>query len=487
VTTDNAPEKVKLWRRLGFSWPGGGMKGRSLAFRLVLLSSLWIFAALLAGSFVITGLFRDYVKRNFDQRLETLLDGMVALSEIEQGQLVLSRAPGEPRFDVPYSGWYWQIADRKEVLQRSRSLWDRRMDPRRFGDGSDVLRYDETGPQNQQLRIVERTISLPGSNTPFYYQVAGDKAESLADIQEFESVLGWALGALGSGLVAAVLLQVRLGLRPLRRIGESLSEIRSGRTERLSGDFPLEVTPLADELNQLLDHNADVVRRARTHVGNLAHALKTPVAVLANEADAAGDSHLAEVVRRQATVMKRLVDHHLARARAAASVNVLGVRTDLKPVVEALCRTLQRIYAERNISVDSETDERAAFRGERHDFEDLLGNLVDNACKWAKRQVIVTTTTEGGRIEITVDDDGPGLPEAQRLAVFQRGTRLDESTPGTGLGLSIVRDVAGLYGGDVTLGESPLGGLRATLVLPGFDPDAVVATPARPERPAKTS
>ncbi|MCK6454019.1 MAG: sensor histidine kinase [Alphaproteobacteria bacterium] len=478
---------MNIGGRQGSFWPGAGMKGRSLAFRLVLLSSLWIFAALLAGSFVITGLFRDYVRRNFDQRLETLLDGMVALSEIEQGQLVLSRAPGEPRFDVPYSGWYWQIADRNDVVQRSRSLWDRRMEPRRVGaagggEGAEILRYDDIGPQNQKLRVIERMILLPGGSTPYFYLVAGDTAESLADIQEFESVLGWALGALGSGLVAAVLLQVRLGLRPLRRIGEALGEIRSGRAEKLSGDFPLEVTPLADELNQLLDHNAEVVRRARTHVGNLAHALKTPVAVLANEADAAGDSHLAEVVRRQAALMKRLVDHHMARARAAASVNVLGARTELKPVIEALCRTLQRIYAERRISVDCETDERAAFRGERHDFEDLLGNLVDNACKWARRQVFVKTTASGGRIEITVDDDGPGLPEDQRSAVFQRGTRLDESTPGTGLGLSIVRDVAGLYGGSVTLDASPLGGLRAILTLPGFDPDAAVVPAGAAER-----
>lgn len=455
-------------RHIGRWWRVGlGMKGRSLAFRLVLLSTLWIFGALLAGSVVLTGLFRDYVERNFDSRLEVLLDGLVALSEIEYGQLVLSRSAGEPRYDVPYSGWYWQISDRDGVLQRSRSLWDRALTPRR-GDGTTVLRYDTVGPQDQQLRTVERAIQLPGSASTFYYQVAGDRAEALADIQEFESVLGWALGALGSGLLVAVLLQVRLGLRPLRSIGEALAEIRSGRTERLVGDFPQEVMPLADELNQLLEHNAEVVRRARTHVGNLAHALKTPVAVLANEADAAGDNPLAEIVRRQGAVMRRLVDHHMARARAAASVNVLGVRTELRPVIEALCRTLERIHAERHISVDYECAEGLAFRGERHDFEDLLGNLVDNGCKWARRQVFVRAENKEGWIVITVDDDGPGLPADKRAEVFQRGTRLDEATPGTGLGLSIVNDVAGLYGGSIELDDSPLGGLRAVLILPGF-------------------
>ena len=455
-------ERISGWWRAGL-----GMKGRSLAFRLVLLSTLWIFAALLAGSVMLTGLFRDYVERNFDARLEVLLDGLVALSEIEYGQLVLSRTAGEPRFEVPYSGWYWQIADRDGVVQRSRSLWDRALKPVR-GDGTTVLRYNAEGPQNQQLRAVERSIQLPGSASTFFYQVAGDRSEALADIQEFESTLGWALGALGSGLLVAVLLQVRLGLRPLRRIGHALGEIRSGRTERLVGDFPREVMPLADELNQLLDHNAEVVRRARTHVGNLAHALKTPVAVLSNEADASGDNHLAEVVRRQAGLMRRLVDHHMGRARAAASGNVLGARTDLRPVIEALCRTLERIHADRHIGVDYECPEGVAFRGERHDFEDLLGNLVDNGCKWARRQVFVKAENRDGMIVITVDDDGPGLPADKRAEVFQRGTRLDESTPGTGLGLSIVRDVAGLYGGDIQLDDSPLGGLRAILTLPGF-------------------
>jgi signal transduction histidine kinase len=457
-----------LRRRLGQWWRSGlGMKGRSLAFRLVLLSTLWIFGALLAGAAVLTGLFRDYVERNFDARLEVLLDGLVALSEIEYGQLVLSRSAGEPRFDVPYSGWYWQIADRDGVLQRSRSLWDRTLQPRR-GDGATLLRYDALGPQDQALRVAERAIQLPGSVSTFYYQVAGDRVEALADIREFESVLGWALGGLGSGLLIAVLLQVRLGLRPLRRIGDALSEIRSGRTERLVGDFPQEVMPLADELNQLLEHNAEVVRRARTHVGNLAHALKTPVAVLSNEADAAGDNPLAEIVRRQGGVMRRLVDHHMARARAAASVNVLGVRTELRPAIEALCRTLERIHAERHISVDYECAEGLAFRGERHDFEDLLGNLVDNGCKWARRQVFVKAENREGWIVITVDDDGPGLPADKRAEVFQRGIRLDEATPGTGLGLSIVSDVAALYGGSVELDDSPLGGLRAVLTLPGF-------------------
>lgn len=458
--------------RPGFGQSFLRARGRSLAFRLVLISTLWIFAALTAGSFFLTGLFRDFVERNFDQRLETLLDGLVALSEVEGGQLELTRNAGEPRFEVPYSGWYWQIADNKNVVLRSRSLWDYNILPKRSDSGL-VLRYDVAGPLEQNLRVIERAIQLPGGRSRFYYQVAGDKSEADADVERFTNVLGYALGALGFGLVAAVLLQVVLGLRPLRRVGKALSEIRSGHAEKLEGDFPLEIQPLATEINELLDHNAQVLRRARTHVGNLAHALKTPIAVLTNEADAAKageptDAPFTETVERQAALMKRLVDHHMARARAAAAVKVLGARTEIKPVIEALCRTLERIHEDRGVSVSCECPEGLAFRGERHDFEDLLGNLVDNGCKWAKGQVFVQAAAKGGEITITVDDDGPGVPLDQRSKLFQRGTRLDETTPGTGLGLSIVRDLAGLYGGSVELADSPLGGLRAVLVLPGF-------------------
>jgi len=464
------------WLRRFFSAtvPGSG-KGPSLARRLVLISAVWILVALAAGSFLLTGLFRDFVERNFDQRLEQLLDGLVALSEVEGGNLELTRTAGEPRFDVPYSGWYWQIADAKGVVQRSRSLWDFTLTPTRSESGL-LQRYDIQGPLEQDLRVVERAIQLPGARGRYFYQVAADRADAQADIERFVYVMSWALGALGVGLILAVLLQVYLGLKPLRRIEAALAEIRSGHAEKLEGVFPREITPLAEEVNQLLDHNAQVVRRARTHVGNLAHALKTPIAVLTNEADAAKSGEgtdrdsppFAETVERQAALMKRLVDHHMARARAAAAVRVLGARTELKPVIEALGRTLERIHEDRNVTVTVECPEGIAFRGERHDFEDLLGNLVENGCKWARGQVFVQAESRDGRITITVDDDGPGVAPDQRAKLFQRGTRLDETTPGTGLGLSIVRDLAALYGGSVELADSPLGGLRAVLVLPGF-------------------
>jgi signal transduction histidine kinase len=274
----------------------------------------------------------------------------------------------------------------------------------------------------------------------------------------------WSLSILGLGLLAALLIQVRFGLQPLRRMRQAIVAVRTGRAQRLEGEFPVEIAPLSDELNTLIEHNAAVLERARTQVSNLAHALKTPLSVLANEAAAAGP--LADTVKRQIAAMRRHVDHYLARARAAAATRVIGVRTDVVVVVEDLRRTLERIYVDRGIRVDAEVAAGLAFRGERQDLEEMLGNLMDNACKWARAGVAVAARQDSDRIVVTVDDDGPGLPDDRRAAVFDRGTRLDESVPGSGLGLAIVRDIAELYSGTILLGESPKGGLRATLTLP---------------------
>jgi signal transduction histidine kinase len=266
-------------------------------------------------------------------------------------------------------------------------------------------------------------------------------------------------------LLAAVLIQVRFGLQPLRRIQQSIVAIRTGKAQRLEGEFPAEITPLSDELNILIEHNAAVLERARTQVSNLAHGLKTPLSVLTNEAGQAAGP-LAETVRRQTGAMRRQVDHYLARARTAAAARILGARTDVAPVVEDLRRALERIYAERAIQILVACETGLGFRGDRQDLEEMLGNLMDNGCKWAKGKVAVDIHRLDGRLVCHVDDDGLGLTEEERTAVFDRGTRLDESVPGTGLGLAIVREIAELHGGTISLDRSPLGGLRAVLVLP---------------------
>ncbi len=450
---------------------------RSLAFRLIAGAALWCVSGLAVGGLVLSSLFLEYVERGFDDRLTVLLESLVVASEIgDDGRLETTSVVGETRFEQPYSGWYWQISQRRTendavepmLLEplRSRSLWDWTLPGPDPTAGSQLRKANVPGPDGQMLRLVARAITLDGSDVPLDFVVAGDRAEMVADIRRFNSTLAWSLGLLGAGLVLAMFFQVRFGLKPLGRIQIALADIRSGRDDRLKGPFPSEIQPLATEVNALLEHNSAVVERARTHVGNLAHALKTPLSVLLNES-AASTEPLADTVSQQTVLMQRQVDHYLVRARTAASGGVLGVRAEVGEVLEELRRTLLRIHARRDISIDVDCEADLLFRGERQDLEEMSGNLMDNACKWATEEVRITVSLKDGELCLLVDDDGPGLPPDRRAEIVQRGKRLDESVPGSGLGLSIVGDIAGLYDGKLSILESPQRGLRAALTLPG--------------------
>jgi signal transduction histidine kinase len=443
------------------------MKPSSLTLRLVAAAGLWTAAALLAGGLVLSLLFRDYVKDTTDSRLSVLLENLVASTDVTaSGRLALIQTPAEPRFSQPYSGWYWQISRKDGPPIRSRSLWDQALKPNLDVPVPTERHFTGVGPDNQLLRMTERDIKLPGSDDTYRFTVGMEQAEIDKDVKSFDQTLFWSLGALGIGLLTAVVLQVRYGLRPLRQVGRSLAAIRSGRARRLEEDFPSEIMPLIKELNSLLDHNAAVVERARTHVGNLAHALKTPLAVLQNES-AQAPADLSTKIKSQTDIMRRYVDHYLVRARTAATGTVLGARAPIEPVVDDLLRTLGRIYADRDIRVKLDGERKAVFRGERQDLEEMLGNLLENAFKWARARVVVNVAAESEMVAVSVEDDGPGISSERREAVFGRGKRFDESVPGSGLGLAIVRDMAELCGGSITLDDSPLGGLRATLRLPG--------------------
>lgn len=447
---------------------------RSLAFRLIAGAALWCVAGLVGGGFVLSSLFSEYVERSFDSRLVVLLESLVAASDIDSdGRLQINAVLGESRFEQPYSGWYWQISQPGQTADtvlseplRSRSLWDGALPESTKTTGEAMRREYVSGPDGQTLRLIMREITLDGVDVALDFAVAGDRAEIAEDIARFNSFLAWSLGLLGAGLVLAMFLQVRFGLQPLGRIQEALADIRSGRDDQLRGPFPSEIEPLADEVNALLEHNSAVVERARTHVGNLAHALKTPLSVLLNES-AASTEPLADTVSQQTVLMQRHVDHYLVRARTAASGGVLGVRTEIAEVLQDLKRTLLRIHARREIGIGIDCDPDLLFRGEQQDLEEMLGNLLDNACKWADSRVQASVTLRDGEVCLTVDDDGPGLPPERRAEVLQRGKRLDESVPGSGLGLSIVDDIAGLYDGKLALSESPTRGLRVSLTLPG--------------------
>lgn len=452
----------------------------SLKLRLILGAGVWTVLGMIVGGILLSSIFRSAVERSFDERLLADLEIVIAAAEPQlDGTLRIAR-PADPRYENAFSGWYWQVRAAPGVTMpriASRSLWDKTLDI----EGATTLDGLRTGyargPENQELRVIERDITLPdlaaaargaeGGNVPYRFLVAGDRAGIEREVAAFNATLAWSLAALGLGLIVAVLIQVQVGLSPLARVKQALANIRSGRAQRLEGEFPAEIAPLATELNALVAHNAEVVARARTHVGNLAHFLKTPLTVLANEAQGQHGA-LADTVQKQTTVMRRQVDHYLARARAAATVDVLGARTDAAAVIADLSRTLERIHGRRGIEIETESEPGLAFRGERQDFEELVGNLIDNACKWARTHVQVTAAAPiPGRLTVVIEDDGPGLTPEQAARVMNRGERLDESVPGSGLGLAIVRDIARLYGGDIALGRSEAwGGLRAELTLP---------------------
>jgi signal transduction histidine kinase len=331
-----------------------------------------------------------------------------------------------------------------------------------------------SGPEDQRLRLVERNIDL-GDEGHYLVAVAGDAAEITDETRSFDQALVITFSILAAVLLLTTMFQVRFGLAPLKRITDSLAAIRSGSAEHLAGQFPDEIAPLARETNALIDANKEIVERARTHVGNLAHALKTPLSVMVNEAAARGPRDaFANKVLEQADIMRDQVARHLERARLAARLTVVGSITDVAPVVTALARTMAKIHHDRGVAIEVHADEKARFRGERPDLEEMVGNLVDNACKWASARVAIEVVRERPEpasatevVRIVVDDDGRGLSPFERGQVAQRGRRLDETKPGSGLGLSIVVELAGLYGGDLKLSTAPLGGLRAELVLPG--------------------
>jgi signal transduction histidine kinase len=457
------------------------MRRNSLAIRLFVSASAWVVVILVITGFVLSSVYKDATERAFDRRLNLYLRTLIAeVATPDEPPDHQFQSLGEPLFELPLSGWYWQITRTdtdKQDVRASRSLWDKKLS-KLEDQGVELtpagirLGYVE-GPEGQSLRMVERPVDL-GADGKFLVSVAGDATEIFDETRTIDYYLGSTFAALGLVLLLTTIFQVRFGLAPLKRISESIADIRSGRAEQLEGEFPVEIAPLARETNALIDANREIVERARTHVGNLAHAIKTPLSVIVNEASAHGADPFAHKVLEQADVMRDQVAHHLERARIAARVTIIGTVTEVAPALEALRRTMEKIHRDRGIAIEVNADSHARFRGERQDLEEMAGNLVDNACKWAASHVFIEVLVErpvepgaAPMLRIVVDDDGRGLSEAERTQVSRRGQRLDESKPGSGLGLSIVVDLAGLYGGSLTLGNAPIGGLRAELVLPG--------------------
>ena len=451
------------------------MRANSLAVRLFVSATAWAVIILVITGVVLSSLYRQTVERAFDRRLGVYLRTIVAdIAAPEEPGGKFPQSLGEPLFELPLSGWYWQVTRLdlgKRDVRSSRSLWDGglpHLEDHGVPANPDGSREGYVpGPEDQRLRLVERNIDL-GDEGHYLVAVAGDAAEITDETRGFDQALVVTFSILAMVLLITTMFQVRFGLAPLKRITGSLAAIRAGTAERLAEDFPDEIAPLARETNALIEANKEIVERARTHVGNLAHALKTPISVMVNEAAMRGGDAFAEKVREQANIMRDQVARHLERAHLAARLTVVGSITDVAPVVTALARTMEKIHHDRGIAIEVDADADARFRGERPDLEEMIGNLVDNACKWATSRVAVEVVSEksGQVLRIAVDDDGRGLSRSEREQVSHRGQRLDETKPGSGLGLSIVVELAHLYGGKLELGAAPIGGLRAELTLP---------------------
>lgn len=443
----------------------------SLAIRLVITSLLWSALALAIAGFALTEIYRTSLIRSFDERLtvyEKTLAGLIASSD---GTMPPPGALSEPRFGLPLTGWYWQImnADTGATLTASQSLYGEILDVPPAPRDGEVVASDGNGPAKDKLRLVMQHIDM-GNAGRFDIVVTGNPMELDAEIAAFRMSVMITLLIFAGGLVLATVLQVRVGLKPLDDMRAQMAAIRAGKSRKLDGRFPGEIAPLAQELNALIETNEAIVERSRAHVGNLAHGLKTPLSVMLNETR--GDaSPLAARMREQVERMRGQVEHYLEQARAAAERRVVGATAEVKRAAEGVAAVLRRVHMDRDvvISVSGPDDIRA--RIDKRDLEELLGNLMDNACKFGRGEVDVTIRPEPGTddrpfVTIAVEDNGRGLPAEKRAEVLGRGRRLDESVPGSGLGLSIVADLVAGYAGQLILGEASKGGLMVTVRLP---------------------
>ena len=452
----------------------------SLASRL-LISAAFLSLIVLAGLILILStVYKNQTLTTLDNEIDrTLFTLLDAVQTDENGQLIYTegKMPSDPVFDRRLSGRYWaiiELADNGsfeiENSRLSRSLFQSNI-PWPEQDVStltrllgEIQRGDGIGPLDEPLRMAAEAITMSNHEAPIILFVAFDRTDTDRGALQFMGVLVAAMSALGAVILIALWFGVRSALKPLSRVRLDIEDIREGRRTQLENNYPSEVLPLSKELNKLLEHNRGVVERAKTHVGNLAHALKTPLAVMMNEAS--GDTALDDVVRRQTGAMHDSVQHYLKRARAAATAQTLGARSEVKPVLDGLSRMLNKLFDAEGVEVVVACPDHLYFRGEKQSLEEMVGNLMENACKWARSSVHVSVEmTEEGFL-LHVDDDGNGLTQDERSDALKRGVRLDEAAPGTGLGLSIVTEIAQMHSGAFILGDAPeLGGLRATLRL----------------------
>lgn len=453
--------------------PAGGLRVwfRRLSVRVIAISTLLVAVALVGVALLIADLYRAAIDRRFEALLSAHLFSLVAGTDVtDERRLVGAPQIGEPRYGQPDSGWYWEVVPASPAVSgrlASPFLDEPVLAPDAAAvpfDAAFERRYRAVGPNGEELRIVETEVVLGDEQTIARFRVMGDQAELDAEAGSFLRRIAAYLVAAGLAMIAVNGFAMVFALRPLDHARDALGAVRKGEAEALTGDFPPEVEPLADEINALIDSNRRIVDRARVQVGDLAHALKTPLAVIVNEAGA--KTPAKAVIAEQASLMRRQIDHYLQRARFAAQKGTVAYRTDAGPVIDKLVRVFAKLNPGMEFAWEKPA-QRLLFAGESQDLEEIAGNLLENAAKWGRARVEISLSRpEGDRLHLVISDDGPGIPPEKRDEAIRRGRRLDETKPGTGLGLSIVAELAREYHGSVTLADSPAGGLSVTVALP---------------------
>lgn len=436
---------------------------RSIGVRLLLAVLVMVGLALPIAGVLLSHHYHSSATQAFDERLAATLNVVMAgvtYDTIEQ-QLVYDRALGDPRFDNVYSGWYWQITDGAQNTLASRSLWDQRLP---VIDNENLSARSLTGPRGQSLRVVERDIYLAPLAAPLHISVAAQDDVLARDIGEFQRLLWGGLVGLGVLLLGVLALQVRWGLAPLRRLHANLHDVEQGRAEQLDTRLPDELATLAGSMNAVLARDQRLIERGRHTAGNLAHALKTPLSVMRLQLRQLPEANRAAWEVELARV-DNAVRHHLARASAAGE----GVRfapIDLHATLAPLLNGLARLAQRRGITLRQTWPRGVKVHMDEQDIQELVGNLMDNALRWAHSDVQLQVATDAQQLTLTVSDDGPGMSETECQQAVQRGKRLDEQRSGSGLGLAIVTDLTALYSGHMQLSRAKTGGLEAVVTLP---------------------
>lgn len=447
---------------------------RSLTIRVIAFSTVWAVLALIAIATVITTLYRQASENGFNSLLSAHLFNLIGSVGVSaDGSLTGRPDLGDLRFSQPGSGWYWSVEPVAGDLAgelRSPSMTAPIASPPVADvpfDSGFQRNYSTRGLGNEAIAVLESEFVLDSDNRVARFRVMGNLSELEEQIGAFQRRLYTYLSIFGAGMIAINAFAILLGLRPLQRVRAALALVREGTAQKLDGSFPAEIEPLANETNALIENNRRIVERSRTQVGNLAHSLKTPLAVLANEGRLIGGDK-GRLIVDQASAMQKQLEHYLQRARIAAQRDSVVYRTPIAPALARMVRVVGKLNPAAGIELDLPQDE-ILFAGEREDFEEIVGNLLENAAKWAKGRIRVSAVPTGHAgdlaFRLAIEDDGPGIPEDKAREALKRGRRLDETKPGTGLGLAIVADLVAEYGGRLGLDRSELGGLRAVVEL----------------------